>query len=309
MKRKFASWVKFVYVPVKEIISFLLKMARNVCYRPCGKYSNTKNNRDSTSWNQSGRNVQGSDKEAIFRRTSCIEFHSAENVAQRNGLLDPDFGTGQILYRRPRLVRGWYLGKEPLEYRKPATPFRFSFQIKDRDAAEENDKLKYLKSKTIIYPESMTVEICSLQARPVRRQGRVGTAVSNISTAGLKENGDKVEAMRALNTERAPKVSEGPKKEDSKSTDNEAKIEIDSKKTDKLRLKGEIPRSHLRQRSPAKGKKQRMPKGDFLYGKKENSMEFGDENYLDRKKFPDCCVECFTFKESDYDIWSRIGKT
>ena len=67
MKRKFASWVKFVYVPVKEIISFLLKMARNVCYHPCGKYSNTKNNRGSTSWNQSGRNVQGSDKEAIFR--------------------------------------------------------------------------------------------------------------------------------------------------------------------------------------------------------------------------------------------------
>ena len=288
-------------------------MARNVCYHPWGKYSNAENSRGSTSWNQTRRNVQGSDKETILRRTSCIEFHSAENVAQRNGLLDPDlnFETGQILYRRPRLVRGWYLGKEPLEYRKPTTPFRFSFQIKDRDrAAEENDKQKYLKSKTIIYPESMTVGICSLQARPVRRERRVGTAVSNISTqAGLKEKGDKVEAMRALNTERASKLSERPKKEVSKSTDNEAKIEIDSKKTDKLRMKGEIPRSRLRQRSPVKGKKQRMPKSDNFYGKKENIMEFGDENYLDRKKFPDCCVECFTFKESDYDIWSRIEKT
>lgn len=284
-------------------------MARNICYHPWGKYSNTKHNRGSTSWNQTRLNVQGRDKEAIFRRTSCIEFHSAENVAQRNGLLDPDlnFGTGQILYRRPRLVRGWYLGKEPLEHRKPTTPFRFSFQIKDKVAAEEDDKLKYLKSKTITYPESMTVGICSLQARPVRREGRVGTAVSNISTAGLKEIGDKVEAMRALNTERAPKLSERPKRENSKSTDNEAKIEIDSKKTG---LKGEIPRSNsLRQRSPVKGKKQRMPKRDNFCGKQESSMEFGDENNLDRKKFPDCCVECFTFKESDYDIWSRIEKT
>ena len=25
------------------------------------------------------------------------------------------------------------------------------------------------------------------------------------------------------------------------------------------------------------------------------------------KKIPDCCVECFTFKESDYDIWSRTS--
>jgi len=206
-------------------------------------------------------------------------------------------------------VRGWYLGKEPLEYRKPSTPFRFSFQIKDRDAAEENDKLKYLKSRSIIYPESMTVGICSLQARPVRREGRVGAAVSNISTAGLKEKSNKVQAIRALNTERAPKLSERPRKEDSKSTDNETKIKIDSKNTDKLRLKGEIPRSHLRQKSPVKGKKQRLPKRDYLYGKKENSVEFGDEIYLDRKKIPDCCVECFIFEESDYDIWSRKEKT
>lgn len=155
----------------------------------------------------------------------------------------------------------------------------------------------------------MTVGICSLQARPVGREGRVGTAVSNISTAGLKEKSNKVQAIRALNTERAPKLSERPRKEDFKSTDNETKIEIDSKNTDKLRLKGEIPRSHLRQKSPVKGKKQRLPKRDYLYGKKENSVEFGDENYLDRKKIPDCCVECFTFKESDYDIWSRKEKT
>lgn len=182
--------------------------------------------------------------------------------------------------------------------------------MKDRDAAEENDKVKYLKSKMIIYPESMTVGICSLQARPVRREGRVGTAVSNISTAGLKEKGNKVQAMQALNTERAPKLSESPKKEDSKPTGNEIKIEIDSKKTDKLRLRGgEIPRSHLRQKSPVKGKKLRLPKKDYLYGKKENGVEFGRENNLYTRKIPDCCVECFTFKESDYDIWSRTRTT
>lgn len=276
--------VKLVSVPVKEIISFFLKMARNVCYHHCRKYSDTKNYRSYGSWNQTGRNAQGSGKEAIFRCTSCIEFHSAENVAQRNGLLDPGFGTGQILYRRPRLVRGWYLGKEPLEYRKPSTPFRFSFQIKDRDAAEENDKLKYLKSKTIIYPESMTVGICSLQARPVRREGRIGAAASNMSTAGLKEKGDKVEAMRTLNTERASKGSERSKKEDYKSTDIQNKIEIDSKNTEKLRLTGEISRSYLRQKSPIKGKKQRLPKRGNFYGKKENSMEFADQNFLGTKK-------------------------
>lgn len=299
-----------MYIPVREIISFFLKMARDICYHTCGKYSNTKNGRGhATSWNNTGRNAAGSGKEVIFRCTSCIEFHSAENVSQRNGLLDLDFGSGQILYRRPRLVRGWYLGKEPLEYRKPSTPFRFSFQIKDRDATEESDKLKYIKSKTVIYPESMTVGICSLQARPIRREGRVATVVSNISTAGLKEKGNKDRAVRALNTERASKLSERPKKEDSRPIEDETKIETDSKKTDKLKLKGEIPRSYLRQKSPIKGKKQRLPKRDYFHGKKENSMEFGDEQYLDRKKFPDCCVECFTFKESDYDIWSRIGKT
>lgn len=276
-------------------------MARNVCCSPCGKYSNTKNNGGQSSWNQR-RNVEGIGKETTFRCTSCIEFNSAENVAQRNASFDTGFGTEQILYRRPRLVRGWYLGKEPLEHRKPSTPFRFSFQIKDREVAEkENDKIKALKNKTIIYPESMTVGICSLQTRPVKRE-RI-TVVSNMSSAGLKEKGNNVQTMRALNTERVPILGEKPRKEVSTVTDTKAKAEIDSKITDKLRL---LSRSQVRQKSPVKGRKLRLPRTDYFSGRKEDNVEFGDAY---TRKIPDCCVECFTFKESDYDIWSRTSKT
>lgn len=273
-------------------------MARKVCYSPCEKCSYRKNNGGQPSWNQR-RNAQDIGKETKFWCSSCIEFDTAGNVAQGNVSSHVGFGTEQILYRRPRLVRGWYLGKEPLEHRKSSTPFRFSFQIKDRDAAEkENDKIKALKNKTIIYPESMTVGICSLQTRPVKRERKIVTVISNVPSAGLKEKGKTVQTMRALNKEIVPIFDENPKKELPTVTDNKAKaVEIDSKIKDEVRP---LSRSQVRQKSAFKGKKiRRVPRMDYL--------EFGNENYAYTRKIPDCCVECFTFKESDYDIWSRTS--
>lgn len=285
-------------------------MARNVCYSLYGKYSSTKNNGSQSSWNQ--RNIQGFGKEAKFRWASCIAEPESDTT-------DTAFGTEQILYRRPRLVRGWYLGKEPLEHRKRSTPFRFSFQLKDRERAAEgkNDKLKALKKKKIIYPESMTVGICSLQSRPpVKHERKVVTGASN---AGLKGKGKQVQTMRALNTgQGVPMLGENPKKEVPIPGDN--RFEIDSKDKDdmKPRLKGKGSRQNERRprsksKSPVKGRKLRPPGTDYLSGKKEDSGQCDNETHLDKelqvytRKIPKCCVECFTFKEDDYDIWSRTS--
>lgn len=288
-------------------------MARNVCYSPCGKYSCTKNNGNQTSWNKRNNVQDIAGKETKLRCTSCIEFHSAENVQLQNAPFDTGFGTERILHRRPRLVRGWYLGKEPLEYRKPSTPYRFSFQIKDKDVAErENDNAKALKNKTIIYPESMTVEICSLQTRQVKHAPKVVSVLSSKMTrTGLKgkEKTSSFQTVRALNTERVPMLNENAKKEVSTETVAKAKVEIDSKNTDSLRL---MSRTQVRQKSPsAKGRKlRRQLRTDYFSEKREDGVEFGNEKYAyTTGKIPDCCVECFTFKESDYDIWSRTNKT
>lgn len=286
-------------------------MARNVCDSPCGKYSCTTNNGNQTSWNKRN-NVQDTGKETKLWCTSCIEFHSAENVSQQNASFDTGFGTERILYRRPRLVRGWYLGKEPLEYRKPSTPYRFSFQINGKDVAErENDKVKSLKNKAIIYPESITVGICSLQTRPVKNERKTVAGLSSKTTRAELKGKDKtstVQTVRALNTERVPMLNENAKKEVSTVTVNKAKFEIDSKNTDSLRL---ASRTQVRQKSSsAKGRKlRRQPRTDYFTEKREDGVELGNENYVyPTGKIPDCCVECFTFKESDYDIWSRTNK-
>ncbi|CAH3173885.1 unnamed protein product, partial [Porites lobata] len=75
----------------------------------------------------------------------------------------------KILTRRPRIVRGLYLGKEPLEYQKIPTPFRFSFQQGYNDITDqEKNKAKNFQGR-IIYSQSMTVTLCSLQTKQVNR--------------------------------------------------------------------------------------------------------------------------------------------
>lgn len=295
-------------------------MAR-VCRSPSVKYSSIKNNASPLSWNL--RDIRDIGKETRYPRwTSSIpkpKFDSVENTAaQRKVSLDTLFENEQILHQRPRLVRGWYLGKEPLEYRKRSTPFRFSFQIKDRDAAgEEGSEIKALNRKTIIYPESMTVGICTLQSRPVKREKKVFNVVTNMSTAASKGKGNKIYATQGLNKDKASTRGEllNSGKGTSALADKDIASEKDCKDTDSFsRL--DIPRTtKCREKSPVKGRKLRPPGTEFLSQKQEDSVECGNEIDLDKvfqvypKKIPDCCVEFFTFKESDYDIWSRTSKS
>ena len=44
-----------------------------------------------------------------------------------------NFSSGKMLSRRPRVIRGLYLSKKPLEYQKSSTRFRFSFQKPDEE--------------------------------------------------------------------------------------------------------------------------------------------------------------------------------
>ena len=44
-----------------------------------------------------------------------------------------NFSSGKILCQRPRIIRGLYLSKEPLEYQKSSTRFRLIFQKADEE--------------------------------------------------------------------------------------------------------------------------------------------------------------------------------
>lgn len=74
----------------------------------------------------------------------------------------------KISSRRPRLIRGLYLGKEPLEHQKSSTEFRFSFQKPYDKIYTENYGKKSCYKRRVIFPMSMRTELCHLQARPVR---------------------------------------------------------------------------------------------------------------------------------------------
>ena len=64
-----------------------------------------------------------------------------------------DFSSGKILSRRQRIIRGLYLSKDPLEYQKSSTRFRFSFQKPDEEI-HPNGETKLLRKK-LIFPMSV----------------------------------------------------------------------------------------------------------------------------------------------------------
>ena len=110
----------------------------------------TDNNRGYVSQNRE-YSQRFANEDVEFRCRSCNlkpKFCSAEN--RRCFSFDAICESKQILFRRPRLVLGLYLGKEPLEYQKTSTPFRFSFQKTNKETADkENDKEKDVKRKIL----------------------------------------------------------------------------------------------------------------------------------------------------------------
>lgn len=221
--------------------------------------------------------------------------------ASNNRLL-PSFETAflgreKILTRRPRIVRGLYLGKEPLEYQKIPTPFRFSFQQGYNDITDqEKDKAKNFQGR-IIYSQSMTVMLCSLQTKQVNRgqfkRDRVvwkGDTVRRCNNSGTNQN--------------------WWKKELPLSCTKKAKQEAD-----KLRLNAKISRQ-LQEKNLVQTDEEEALRGEYQKRTKQ-SVECRDTRsyqvqeidcYFSRKTPVEFYLENFIFKQSDYDIWSRSNE-
>lgn len=221
--------------------------------------------------------------------------------ASNNRLL-PSFETAslgreKILIRRPRIVRGLYLGKEPLEYQKIPTPFRFSFQQGYNDITDqEKDKAKNFQGR-IIYSQSMTVMLCSLQTKQVNR--------GQFKRDRVVWKGD---AVRPTNNSAANQ--NWWKKELPLSCTKKAKQEAD-----KLRLNAKISRQ-LQEKSLVQTDEEEALRGEYQKRTKQ-SVECRDtrsyqvqeiDGYFSRKTPVEFYLENFIFKQSDYDIWSRSNE-
>ena len=253
------------------------------------------------------------DKDAKCWCGSCNLDRRLYSVAEddtrlRRSSFETTSGSERILFRRPRLVRGLYLGKEPLEYRKRPTPFRFSFQKTNKDNTnKENESVENFKRK-IIYPKSINVRLCTLQTRPMKcgeykqdssERKSVAVGISNI-LAGEVNN-------------RVPLFDQQQKKQVPLLSGKEAKLTEDSKEADKARRNGKIPRQ-LQEKGPVNSEKSGMLRSDYLKRKNKDSEQYRTgpyhvEELTERtgKISVEYYLEYFKFKLSDYDIWSRTS--
>ena len=221
--------------------------------------------------------------------------------ASNNRLL-PSFETAflgreKILIRRPRIVRGLYLGKEPLEYQKIPTPFRFSFQQGYNDITDqEKDKAKNFKGR-IIYSQSMTVTLCSLQTKQVNR-------------GQFKRDRIVWKSDAARPTKNSGKDQNWWNKELPLSCSKKAKQEAD-----KLRFNAKISRQS-QEKNLVQTDEEEALRSEYQKNTKQ-SVEYRDtrshqvqeiDSYSLRKTPVEFYLENFIFKQSDYDIWSRSNE-
>lgn len=221
--------------------------------------------------------------------------------ASNNRLL-PSFETAflgreKILIRRPRIVRGLYLGKEPLEYQKIPTPFRFSFQQGYNDITDqEKDKAKNFKGR-IIYSQSMTVTLCSLQTKQVNR-------------GQFKRDRIVWKSDAARPTRNSGKDQNWWNKELPLSCSKKAKQEAD-----KLRFNAKISRQS-QEKNLVQTDEEEALRSEYQKRTKQ-SVEYRDtrshqvqeiDSYSLRKTPVEFYLENFIFKQSDYDIWSRSNE-
>ena len=232
----------------------------------------------------------------------CNVLHQECYSDASNNRLHPSFETAslgkeKISIRRPRIVRGLYLGKEPLEYQKIPTPFRFSFQQGYNDITDqEKNKAKNFQGR-IIYSQSMTVTLCSLQTKQVNRgqfkRDRFvwkNDAVRRSNNSGTNQNWWKKELPLSC----------------SKKANQEA---------DKLRFNAKISRQ-LQEKNLVQTDEEEALRGEYQKRTKQ-SVECSDtrsyqvqeiDSYFSRKTPVEFYLENFIFKQSDYDIWSRSNE-
>lgn len=219
------------------------------------------------------------------------------------------YTSGQLLSRRPRLVRGLYLGKEPLEYQKTLTPFRFSFQKPNSESADkENDKVRASNQKTI-FPNSMTVALCNLQPRPSKSERFEQKSVEMSISAGKRNTAPLL--GRARNT---LEVDRYPRKERMLLAGKKAKSEEpDFKQPDKVTKKGKMS-PHFEEESQSKSENAGLSRSFYLEATKGANVSVHSTYQM--KELVDYpkeirarpYAEYGTFKLSDYDIWSRTNK-
>ena len=244
---------------------------------------------------------QRKDGRLWYKRCNDVLHQECYSDASNNRL-HPSFETAslgkeKILIRRPRIVRGLYLGKEPLEYQKIPTPFRFSFQQGYNDITDqEKDKAKNFQGR-IIYSQSMTVTLCSLQTKQVNcgqfKRDRVvwkSDAVRRSNNLGKDQNWWKKELPLSC----------------SKKAKQEA---------DKLRLNAKISRQS-QEKNLVQTDEEEALRSEYQKRTKQ-SVECSDtrsyqvqeiDSYFSRKTPVEFYLENFIFKQSDYDIWSRSNE-
>ena len=291
-------------------------MARDIRFSdifPGGEFSNIAKNNGSRLSQNKGYIQSVIDENTTFRCRSCL-FEQELRTARRKCRLCFDafsYGSeqipGRILYRKPRLVRGLYLGKEPLDYQKPTTPFRFSFQKPKEEIVDiVNDKVK-ASEKKIIFPKSMVVELCNLQRRPLLRCKKL----KQDSTAQRDSD------VKAFSVPIAPGVHDRyPRKQlqvPLLPAIKDCKPNVDLKEAEKIKLKGKL--SPLTEKSTGKNKEAGLLKGVYLKSKKVDNLQFGT-GACQVKELTDYTgtnlaefyLQNGTFQFDEYDIWARTNK-
>ena len=268
-------------------------MARDIHFSgifPSGEcYNIAENNGSRLSQNKAYfQCVAGEDTK--FRCKKCLFAQQICTARRKCRLCFDAFGSGseqipgQILYQRPRLIRGLYLGKEPLDYQKTTTPFRFSFQKPNEDIVDiVNDKGKVSKEK-IIFPKSMIVELCNLQRKPSVR-------CKKLKQERVQRDSD-VKAFKQVPVLFAIK---------------ECKPEVDLKEVEKVKLKGKLP--PLTEKNTVKNKEA----GGFMKTKEDHSgnLQFGTDDcqVKELENLAELYMQNGTFQFHEYDIWARKDKT
>lgn len=289
-------------------------MARDIRFSgifPGGEYSNIAENNGSR-LSQNKGHIQSVTDVDTFRCRSCLFEQELRTARRKCRLCFDAFSSGsehipgQIFYRRPRLVRGLYLGKEPLDYQKPKTPFRFSFQKPNEEIVDiVNDKVK-ASEKKIIFPKSMIVELCNLQRRPSLR-------CKKLKQDRVQINSD----VKAFSVPAASGVlDEYPRKQvPLLPAIKDCKLNVaDLKEEEKVKLKGKL--SPLTEKSTVKNKEAGLFKGVYLKSKKVGNLQFGT-GACQVKELTDYTgtnlaefyLQNGTFQFDEYDIWARTNKT
>ena len=235
------------------------------------------------------------------------QFSSKERTFKRStSPPDADFQPVCLSARRPKLVRGFYLGKEPLYHHQTSSKFEFFHQGK-KNTRQEGDRMKPLK-RNILFPGSLAVQMCRLQTR----EGTIRETETRVNSAGSST---------------AARVSfAGPRSEEVNSSlasipkQNATLIGQTTTATTRKPKQINLKATRTSSKCAKSGKRETMwhnkdhteNKAFGLKGIHEDRERFtcvpdkGRLNRLGKFLVPDFPDECFTFKISDYNIWSRV---